>query len=277
MIPVLSETEFELFRTLLQNKTGILLKAARRQTLGRRLAKRMEALGMSSYTAYYRMLKAGKNDEELRALINHVTIDQTSFFRAGPQFDLLAGRIIPEIMQKNYGLKQMRIWSAGCSRGHEPYSVAMMLQQAVRELVSWDVKILATDIDSDSLKYAFRGRYTANEMSHVPEDYATRFFKPQRHGGKKLYAVKDGLRKHILFRRLNLLESPYPIKGPMDVILCRNVMIYFSRTQKQQIMGEFLRLLPIGGYLCLGASESLIGIDDRFSLIGHAVYQKQKN
>ncbi|MBI9075882.1 MAG: hypothetical protein JEZ02_10755 [Desulfatibacillum sp.] len=275
MIPELSETEFELFRTLLQNKTGILLKTAKRQTLGRRLARRLEALGMSSYTAYYRMLKAGKGHEELRTLINHVTIDQTSFFRAGPQFEILARQVIPDVVEKNSGLKQIRIWSAGCSRGHEPYSLEMMMQETMRELVAWDVKFLATDIDSDSLKYAFRGKYTADEMAPVPEEYVPKYFKPLRHSGRRFHVVRDRLRKNILFRRLNLLEVPYPIKGPMDIILCRNVMIYFSRTQKQQIMGEFLRLLPVGGYLCLGASESLIGIDDRFALIGHAVYQKK--
>ena len=274
MIPHLSETEFELFRTLLQNKTGILLKSAKRQTLGRRLAKRLEALGMSSYTAYYRMLKAGKGEKELKALINQITIDQTSFFRAGPQFELIGQTALPEIMERNRGLKQLRIWSAGCSRGHEPYSLSMMLQETTRELITWDVKILATDIDSDSLKYAFRGKYSAEEISHVPKDYVPRYFKPHKHSGRLYHIAKDKIRKNILFRRLNLLEGPYPIKGPMDMILCRNVMIYFSRTQKQQIIGEFLRLLPVGGYLCLGASESLIGIDDRFTLLGHAVYQK---
>ncbi len=275
MLPVLSETEFELFQTLIQNRTGISLKTTKRQAFGRKLAKRLEAMGMTSYTSYYRMLKAGKSPEELRALINQVTIDQTSFFRAGAQFDLLAREVVPAIARKRQSLRQIRLWSAGCSRGHEPYSLVMMLMEAVRELITWDLKILATDIDSDSLKWAYRGKYTPEEIGHIPEGYVPRYFRVESRAGKRMFITKERLRKYLTFRRLNLLEFPYPLKGPMDMIFCRNVMIYFSKAQKQQIMGEFLRLLPVGGYLCLGASESLIGIDDRFALIGHAVYQKR--
>ncbi len=274
MIPVLPKTEFELFSVLLKKTTGITIPEAKRQSFGRKLAMRLEACNMTSYTSYYRMLKSEKGADELRALINQVTIGQTSFFRGGRQFSLLSREIVPWIVRKNSDKKRIRIWSAGCSRGHEPYSLAMMLQEAAKETITWDTKILATDIDSDSLKHAYKGRYKEDDLSQVPDDYVEKYFRRDRKSIDNVFVAKERLKKKLIFRRLNLQEFPYPVTGPVDMIFCRNVMIYFSTFAKKQIMAEFLRLLPEGGFLCLGASESLLGIDDRFSLIGHAVYKK---
>lgn len=275
MAPDLHETEFELFKNLIKKRTGITLKHSKRQSFGRKLAARLEVLGITSFTGYYRLVKSEKGADELRELINLITIGQTSFFRGDRQFALLSSHVLPDIVKKNRRLKRMRIWSAGCSKGHEPYSLAMLIQDEAKGALTWDIRILATDIDSDSLKKAYRGRYNKEEISLVPEEYAKKFLSRDRKSEASAYVVKDRIRKNLVFRRLNLLEFPYPLTGPVDMILCRNVMIYFSTAVKKQIMTEFLRLLPDGGYLCLGASKSLLGIDDRFSLIGHAVYQKK--
>lgn len=273
MSPVLPEIEFELFRNFLKKKTGITIRPSKRRAFSRKLVKRVKALGMTSFTTYYRMLKSEDGANELRILINQVTIDLTRFFRGDSQFALLASDILPGIMRNNNSTRCIRVWSAGCSRGHESYSLAMMIREAARETITWDIKILATDIDSDSLKFAHRGRYNSEEMANVPDEYIEKYFRVDNKSGYGVF--KDLLKKNVVFRRLNLLEFPYPLRGPMDMIFCRNVMIYFSPTSKKKIMNEFLRLLPAGGYLCLGSAESLLGIDDRFSLIGHAVYRKK--
>ena len=274
MVPVLPEIEFKLFRNLLKKKTGITIRPSKRISFSRKLTKRLEALNMTSFATYYRMLKSEDGADELRSLINQVTINLTSFFRGDTQFALLSSDIVPKIVKNNSSTRTIRIWSAGCSRGHESYSLAMMIREAARETITWDIKILATDIDSDSLKFAHRGRYSAEEIVGVPEEYVKKYFRADKNADDNAYFFRSMLKKDVAFRRLNLLEFPYPLRGPMDMIFCRNVMIYFSQASKKDIMNEFLRLLPVGGYLCLGAAESLLGIDDRFSLIGHAVYRK---
>ena len=155
------------------------------------------------------------------------------------------------------------------------------MTETVEHESGWDIKILATDVDTNMLKIAFRGEYSGDQVSDVPPEYLLQFFSvlirmKEKIYKEKIYKVKEGPRSRLVFRKLNLLQTPFPLQGPLDLILCRNVMIYFDAQTKEKIIDEFHRLLGENGYLCFGFSESLFGKDNRFSFIKSAVYRKKK-
>ena len=276
MRPQLSEKEFNLYRGFVKRTLGISLKPEKRMYLGREMAPRLRKLGLESHASYYRFLQKPEGSEEVQHLINIVTINQTSFFRGIRQFELLRDQIIPEIFQRKKKNKQIRIWSAGCSAGQEPYTMAMLVEKmAPIDLSEWDIKILATDVDTNLLKIAFTGEYSREEVSSVPPAYLLRFFSVVKRKKDTFYKVKEGPRSRLVFRKLNLIETPYPLKGPLDLILCRNVMIYFDAQTKEKIIDEFHRLLGENGCLCFGFSELLLGTDKRFTRIRSAAYRKK--
>lgn len=272
----LTETEYDLFRNFLKKKAGVSLRPAKKHTLGRKLAARIKELKLPSYAAYFRYLKSHDTGTELNTLVSALTIDQTSFFRGSRQFSLFSKDLLPELIQKKAKTKKLRLWSAGCSRGQEPYSLAMLIaENGQAQAAGWDIKILATDIDQESLKTAHRGQYGREVRLRVPEPLLLKYFSREPDKDDETYRVSEDLKKCIAFRRHNLLDFPYPLKGPFDMIFCRNVMIYFSAPDKKNVLGQFYNLLAEGGHLFLGDSESLLGLDDRFALIRHAVYQKR--
>ncbi|MDI6796149.1 MAG: CheR family methyltransferase [Desulfatibacillaceae bacterium] len=276
MPELLSENEFLLLKHLLGKKIGVRLRDDNRESLSRKLAKRVDQLGFSGYMAYYRFVKSQKGEKELVWLINEVTIDESHFFRADKQLFWLVEELIPAMMENRRQPRRLRIWCAGCARGQEPYTLSMMMLETIRLSRAWDLKILATDVDVDSLKAARRATYPAEMLKSVPRHYLYRYFNPAAaKEAEKAYTLKAEVKQGILFRKLNLLEFPYPLKGPMDIVFCRNVMIYFQLPDKKRILEEFFRLLAPGGYLCLGSSESLLGVDERFALVGQAIYQKK--
>jgi len=274
MLTEFSEQNFNLFRKLVKKEVGVSLRPTKRNILGLKLAHRLQSLGMSSYLAYYRYLLKTEGLNELRYLINIVTIGQTEFFRGTFLFELLREQIIPEIVSRNKNSKRIRIWSSGCSTGQEPYSIAMLLEKNARAEPYWNVKILATDINTSSLVTAFTGRYSSKKAAGIPSDYLTKYFYKEMIKEEETYRVKDSIKKKILFRRLNLLRSIHRVNGPVDLICCRNVLIYFDHTARKKIINNFHHLLSPKCYLCLGSSESLLGVDNRFHLIGSGVYQK---
>ena len=270
----LSEREFALFRKLLKKKLGISCKPEKRMRLSRKLAPRLRNLGLASYDSYYRYLQGPEGGKELQNLINLVTVNQTSFFRGGRQFAFLREQIIPDIFRRKKRKRQIRIWCAGCSTGQEPYSLAMLVKEIVGMDPGWDIKILATDVDTATLKTAFRGLYSGDEVSPIPNTYLLKYFYMQKSENEKVFLVKDGLKEILAFRQHNLSQLPFPLKGPLDLILCRNVMIYFDWVMKEKIINEFHRLLGPEGCLCFGFSESLLGVEDRFAFMGCAAYRK---
>lgn len=243
--------------------------------LGLKLSRRLQDLGLSSYTDYYYYLLKPEGARELRHLINIVTIDQTSFFREKQQFEILRERILPEIVRRKIEKKRIRIWSSGCSTGQEPYSLAMLVYEMDNVDISWDIRILATDVNTYSLKIAYFGKYRGDQVAEVPPDYLAKYFHKESKGGEKVFWIKGSLKERLIFRRLNLLVSINRLRGPIDLILCRNVMIYFDSATRKKIIDQFYNLLEPKGYLCLGLSESLLGIDDRFGLTERAIYRKK--
>ena len=276
MIP-LSEAEFELFRDFINKHVGISFSRLKRLALQRRLVPRLRQLGLESYEAYYRYLLHDKQGGwELRQLINAVTVGQTAFFRQAEQFEFLANVILPQIATQKKTTKKLRIWSAGCSTGQEVYSIAMVVNEMFKGDGTWDIKILASDVDTEALKFAYKGLYPRDCVEDIPPKRLKRYFIKKGFGKDAgFYLVREALRKNILFRRLNFMHSEFPFKSPVNIIFCRNVMIYFDADRKKKLIDDFFRILERDGFLCLGTSESLICVDKRFALVEHATYQKK--
>ena len=272
----ISEKDFDLFRSLVKREVGVSIRQGRRKMLGLKLSRRLQDLDLSSYFDYYRYLLKPEGVRELRHLINIVTIDQTSFFRGKKQFEILRERILPEVIRRKIEKKRIRMWSSGCSTGQEPYSLAMLVYEMDNMDISWDIKILATDANTQSLKIAYLGEYRGDQVAGVPPAYLAKYFHKESKGGEEIFRINGSLKKRLIFRRLNLLMSINRLTEPIDLILCRNVMIYFDSATKKKIIDQFYRLLELKGYLCLGLSESLLGIDDRFALLERAIYRKKE-
>jgi chemotaxis protein methyltransferase CheR len=275
MVLNLTEAEYRLFRDLIKRNAGISYSRQKVATLQRKLAVRLTHLGLDTYASYYRYLvNDTRGGQELRQLINTITVDRTEFFRHARQFELLANIVLPQMEKQKEATKKLRIWSAGCATGQEAYSIAMVVAERFGKEESWDIKILASDIDTDALKFAWKGIYASDCMDKVPLEYVNKYLSKGTGKQAGFYSVSQALRKNILFRRLNFTEGRFPFRSPVDIIFCRNVLIYFDAHLKKKLIDSFFRVLEPEGFLCLGASESLIGLDNRFALIGHSTYQK---
>ncbi len=274
MVGSLSEKEFELFRHLVKKHVGISFVHKKKATLQRKLASRVNSLGLESYSEYYRYLLQDKEGGwELRRLINTITVDQTAFFRHPKQFELLVNVVLPHLATRNNTTKKLRIWSAGCATGQEAYSIAMVVSEMFDH--TWDIRILASDVDTDALKIAYSGIYPKECIQKVPMEYLNKYFTKGMGKNSGFFLVREDLRKKLLFRRLNFVDFGFPFRNPVDIIFCRNVMIYFDIEVKKRLIDNFFHILEQDGFLCLGASESLVGVDDRFALVGYFIYQKR--
>ena len=276
MVGRLSEKEFELFRHLVKKHVGVSFVHTKKATLQRKLASRVNSLGLESYSEYYSYLLQDKEGGwELRRLINKITVDQTAFFRHPKQFELLASVVLPHLAARNNTTKKLRIWSAGCATGQEAYSIAMVVNEMFTGDHAWDIRILASDVDTDALKIAYRGIYPKECIQQVPMEYLNKYFTKGTGKNSGFFLVREDLRKKLLFRRLNFVDFDFPFRSPVDIIFCRNVMIYFDMEVKKRLIDNFCRILEQDGFLCLGACESLIGVDDRFALVDYFTYQKK--
>jgi chemotaxis protein methyltransferase CheR len=214
---------------------------------------------------------ADRTAQELQTLIDCLTTNKTSFFRENQHFEYLRTRILPEI--RNHG-SRLRIWSAGCSSGEEPYSIAMMVRDQWPGIDKADVRILATDISGRMLAKARLAEYEKESLRDIPPAYILKYFNSSGIGSQKTYKVQDKIRSLVHFARLNLMDD-WPMKGPFDVIFCRNVMIYFDTSTQRRLVQRFHRFLVPGGYLLVGHSESLLANATCFKYIRPATYMKQ--
>jgi chemotaxis protein methyltransferase CheR len=269
---ILTDDEFRLFSHLIYNESGITIKDTKRDFLQARLQKRLQANSLNSYYRYYKFVTdKTQGKRELLDLVDSLTINETSFFRNKPQFDLFTNIVIPELKQKKTQEKKLRCWSAGCSRGQEAYSIAMSVLDTLESPETWDIKILASDISLRVLDSAQKGVYSENEIETVRSEYQKEFFdKVNDH-----YQVKPNVKKLVVFDFHNL-KHENGVAG-LDVIFCRNVMIYFDRDEQKRLVDKFHKSLTDGGYLFVGHTESLQGLSDKFKFLYHnkgAVYQK---
>jgi len=269
----LTPREFDRIRKLVYQQCGIRLSDQKRDLVYNRVARRLRALSITSFSAYCDLAE-NTSGRELEELINAITTNVTSFFRESHHFDYLAAELLPRIAARRDARHRLRAWCAGCSSGQEPYSLAITLAQTGLFDRGWDVKILATDIDTQILARAAAGVYRRDKMDGLTPDLEKRWFEKTGGPGEGLRQVRTELRNLIAFRRLNLVGS-WPMKGPFDFIFCRNVAIYFDRPTQERLFRRYWELLdPEHGHLLVGHSESLATLQDIFRPCGNTIYRK---
>ena len=271
-----NDDDFQYISNLMQECAGIQLAECKRELVYGRLTKRLRALNLDSFAQYCQILKEG-DKQELIHCVNQITTNVTSFFRENHHFDYMANTALPKLLAEktNNKTNRLRIWSAGCSSGEEAYSIAITLRE--NELLTsgkWDAKILATDLDSNILDKARKGIYKIEQLENISEQRRIRCFQQGRGDKQGLANVTGELKDMISFKQLNLSNVSWPMHGPFDVIFCRNVVIYFDKEMRKKLINRFADLLDDGGYLFVGHSESLFGITDRFTAVGHTMHMK---
>lgn len=264
--------EFALFRKYIYEKVGISLSDQKATLVKGRLNKRVNQLGLASFMEYYHYLIEDITGDELTFFVSAISTNVTSFFRETSQWSWLQG-YLPQLVA-NKKEKKIRIWSAGCSSGEEPYTILMFLQNHLHDFESWDIKILATDISSKVLSKAISGTYDSKQVELLPKDMVLKSFEKIKVDNDVKYQIKSSLRGRVLFRLYNLITDPFFFKNQFDMIFCRNVMIYFDDTNRHELIGKYTRLLPKGAPLFLGSSESLTTHRDSLKLLGSSIYQK---
>ncbi len=266
----LTDRQFDRISRMVQDLSGIHLHAKKKTLVQTRLAKRLRALGMAGFEEYLSLVESPRGSRELGAMIDALTTNKTSFFREETHFDFLRKTVVPGLTNP-----RIRFWIAACSSGQEAVSAAIVLREALAAPDARDVRILATDISSRVLEKARRGVYTENEMEGLDTARRAAWFSPlDVRDGARRYRVKPQVANMIHYARLNLMDR-WPMKGPFDVIFCRNVMIYFERATQQRLIDRFWHYLGTGGYLFVGHSEGLSGITHRLKYVCPATYMKE--
>lgn len=268
-----TDADFERVRGMVYQHAGIQLSDVKRDLVYSRLARRVRALNFREFDAYLDHVETGA-DGEFTEFLNAITTNLTSFFRERHHFDALRKTMLPQLMAARAQSRRLRIWSAGCSTGEEPYSIAMTLRDVVPDGKGWDARILATDLDTNVLAHAREGIYNADRMGQLPESTVRRWFRRGRGEHTSKVRVAPELQQLITFNQLNLME-PWPMRGRFDVIFCRNVVIYFDKITQAKLFERFADMLSDDGFLIVGHSETLYRVTERFELMGQTIYRKR--
>jgi chemotaxis protein methyltransferase CheR len=268
-----TDSEFRRLRDLVHARTGIALSDAKRELVYGRLARRLRKLNLASFAEYCQLVERPQSDE-LQELTNAITTNLTSFFRENYHFEQLATQALPQLEAERMSTRRLRLWSAGCSTGEEPYSLAVIMREQLAHLSHWDIKLLATDIDSKVVATAADGAYAEERFKGVSPERVRNWF-PAVPGRPGLRAASADLKALITFKQLNLLE-PWPMKGPFEVIFCRNVVIYFDKATQRTLFDRMADLQNPGDWLFIGHSENLHNVTDRYKLVGRTVYRRLK-
>lgn len=266
---VLRDDEFAAIRALVRQHTGIALAPSKRELVYSRLVRRLRKLGLPSFSAYLSRLEAG-DPAEFEEFTNALTTNLTAFFRESHHFDYLANTVIPALAERNAANRRIRIWSAGCSTGEEPYSIAMTLLESAVNLRGWDIRVLATDLDSNVVAHAAQGLYREERFEKMPAARRHRWFQ-EMPGGQ--WQAKAELKDLVRFKGLNLMHD-WPMRGQFDVIFCRNVVIYFDKETQRNLFSRMARLQRPGDWLFIGHSESLFKVSEHYQLVGKTIYRR---
>jgi chemotaxis protein methyltransferase CheR len=270
----LTDRQFNTVSNMVKDLCGINLHDGKKELVKARLAKRIRELGMDNFSQYIEFIGTEAGQAEILCMLDALSTNLTFFFRETAHFDLLREQVMPEMIRRHAQDHKLRIWSAGCSSGEEPYSIAIVMNEVVRDLLNWDGRILATDLSRRMLDLARRGLYSRERFRETPPRIIAEHFACVHGSDPKQFQVNESIRQMVTFARLNLMES-WPMRGPFDVIFCRNVMIYFDKATQNQLVERFWELLVPGGVLFIGHSESLSGAKHRFKYLQPTVYRKE--
>lgn len=270
----LSDAELLKIGELVKATAGINLHEGKKGLIRARLTKRLRELGLRSFTEYLSYLRRSPGGEEFSTMLDMLSTNVTTFFREADHLTYLREKVLSRIVSSGHQRgRRLRVWSAGCSSGEEPYSVAIVVADAVPSNEGWDMKILATDLSTRVLEKARRGVYSADRIKDVPLGQRAKYFTCIQRKPETLFQINDALREKVYFARLNLM-GPWPMKGLFDVIFCRNVMIYFDKPTRERLVNRYWKMLSPGGVLFIGHSESLTGTDHAFKFVQPTVYTK---
>jgi chemotaxis protein methyltransferase CheR len=268
-----TSADFDAIRRTLYEHAGISLNDGKADLVYGRLARRLRELRMTHFSSYLDYVLSASGESEMVHFVNALTTNLTAFFREQHHFDFLTDTAFPEAMRRHQRDHRVRIWSAGCSTGEEPYSIAMTLADSLLSRAPWDTKLLATDLDSNVVATAHEGRYAVKRIEGLSRARAKKWFQALP-GGNDVQ-VNTALQNTITFKQLNLMHD-WPMRGPFDMIFCRNVVIYFDKPTQKRLFDRYADILVDGGYLFLGHSETMHNLSDRFELVSQTIYRKIK-
>jgi len=257
---------FAKLRDMVYELTGLYFDERKKYFFNRRVEQRIEAVGATSALDYYQMIRYGNDADELRELAEALTTNETYFFREYPQLKSFAEDILPEVLEQKQrrGDRVLRLWSAGCSTGEEPYTLAIILREMIEDFSRWDVSLTATDLSREALRCAKRGVYSERSVKDVPTVYFHRYFQPLNGG----WRLDPSIMAMVRFQYANLLDvSVVQSLSDLDFIFCRNVLIYFDDASRRRVVASFYDALRPGGFIFLGHSESVSRITSAFRLI----------
>ncbi len=266
--------DFDYMRRIANQRTGIVVSDEKFDMFYSRLSRRVRKLGLKSFEEYCELIKNEKDDNEVLELVNAITTNLTAFFRENHHFEYLTSTAFPEMLAKNQSTRRLRVWSAGCSTGEEPYSLSICMRESIPNLAGWNASILATDIDSNVLARAAEGVYPVERVNGIDKSRLRRWFLRGKGQHSDMVKLKKDVQSLIQFGQLNLMD-PWSVGDPMDIIFCRNVIIYFDKDSKTRLIDRYADALCDGGYLFIGHSESLYKITERFELVGNTIYRKK--
>ncbi len=256
--PLMTDRELKQFSEFIYSELGIKITPTKKTMLQARLQRRLRTLNLKSYADYLDYLQSLKGLEvELPQMVDAVTTNTTSFFREPKHFEFLARNILPT-WQKKYGHRTFSVWNAGCSSGEEPYTTAMVLMDHHERISPLKFSIVATDISTDILHKAARAVYEEEKIATIPVEFRRKYLLRSKDKAKRLVRIVPELREKVSFRRLNFMDN-FQFREKMDLIFCRNVMIYFDKKTQHELVGKFCNHLEPGGHLFIGHSESLSG------------------
>ncbi|MGD0417609.1 MAG: protein-glutamate O-methyltransferase CheR [Terriglobales bacterium] len=274
----ISNADFGRLRSLIYEQSGINLNAEKKTMLELRIKRRLRSLDLNSFAQYCEYLFGPHGQkEEIVHLLDVVSTNKTDFFREPEHFEFLVQKAIPELMARNQSGRPLLVWSAGCSTGEEPYTLAMVLNECALAQPGFRFRVLATDISTTVLAKAGRGVFSVEVVGPVPADLRRKYFMRSRDRDSNLLRVVPELRQLVEFRRLNFMDADFGLSQKVDVIFCRNVIIYFDRATQEQIIQKLAAQLVPGGYAFVGHSETLHDMDIPLAPVAPAIYRKKED
>lgn len=272
----ITDEEFQLFQNLVLRDVGIQLTEAKKALLVRRLSGRLRDLGLGSFAAYYKLVTSRQGTVEYQRMLDRISTHETRFFREPRQFDYLINQVVPEwITQAERGARgrRIRVWSAACSTGEEPYSVAMVLRQWLPAEEGWSVDVLATDLSKRTVEEARKAIWPIEKVEEIPEGLRRPFLLKGTGEHADKMRIAPEIRQMVRFDTINLNETPYELGGPFDLVLCRNVLIYFSAEAKRRVLDNVLNQLTPTGYLFVGHAECATSLTNRILSARPTIYR----